>query len=214
MVWVAVAVGLALGAVACGSAGLASTTSSHPARSTTTSTTGAVTTTTALATSTTATTHPKGGGTTTTATTTTEAPTSTTHAPTATTPTTSTAPAPVVVKIAHNKKFGAILVDAQGFTLYHYSLDTSTKSDCYSPFGCLSIWPPLLLPAGDKTPGGGSGVTGLGTLRRSGGRLQVTYHGMPLYTYSGDTAPGQTNGDGLKNADVSGGVWHVVHASG
>jgi len=33
---------------------------------------------------------------------------------------------------------------------------------------------------------------------------QVTYNGHPLYTYSGDTAPGQVNGDGF------GGIWFVA----
>jgi predicted lipoprotein with Yx(FWY)xxD motif len=58
----------------------------------------------------------------------------------------------------------------------------------------------------------GSGVTGtLGTITRSGGSLQATYDGHPLYTYAGDTAPGQAKGNGL---NASGGVWHEMTASG
>ena len=58
----------------------------------------------------------------------------------------------------------------------------------------------------------GPGVTGtLTTITRSGGSLQAAYDGHPLYTYVGDTAPGQAKGDGL---NLSGGVWHEVTASG
>jgi predicted lipoprotein with Yx(FWY)xxD motif len=58
----------------------------------------------------------------------------------------------------------------------------------------------------------GSGVTGkLTTITRSDGSLQATYKGHPLYTYTGDTGPGQNNGNGL---NVSGGIWHEVTASG
>jgi predicted lipoprotein with Yx(FWY)xxD motif len=58
----------------------------------------------------------------------------------------------------------------------------------------------------------GSGVTGqLGTITRSDGSTQATYAGHPLYTYVGDTAPGQAKGNGL---NLSGGVWHEITVSG
>jgi predicted lipoprotein with Yx(FWY)xxD motif len=58
----------------------------------------------------------------------------------------------------------------------------------------------------------GAGVTGqLGTITRSDGTTQATYNGHPLYTYAGDTAPGQAKGNGL---NVSGGVWYEVPVSG
>jgi predicted lipoprotein with Yx(FWY)xxD motif len=98
-----------------------------------------------------------------------------------------------------------VLTNADGFTLYWFAPDTSTKSNCNG--GCVQIWPPVKGPAT-----AGSGVTGkLGTITRSDGSTQATYDGHPLYTYTADTAPGQANGNGI---NVSGGVWHEVTASG
>jgi predicted lipoprotein with Yx(FWY)xxD motif len=58
----------------------------------------------------------------------------------------------------------------------------------------------------------GSGVTGtLATITRSDGSVQASYDGHPLYTYKGDTAPGENKGNGL---NASGGLWHEVTASG
>lgn len=100
-----------------------------------------------------------------------------------------------VVDETMNAKLGAILVTSKGLTLYRFTPDTATTSACNA--GCAPIWPPLTVPAGTTTPTGATGITGLGTIRRSDGTVQVTYKGHPLYMYSGDTAAGQTNGQGL-----------------
>ena len=101
---------------------------------------------------------------------------------------------------------GTVLVNAQGFTLYHLKPETSSNIQCTG--SCTSTWPPMLLPAGASAPTGGSGVTGnLGTVTRPDGGSQVIYDGFPLYTYSGDTGPGQDNGQGIQ------GVWFAVTAS-
>lgn len=98
-----------------------------------------------------------------------------------------------------------VLTNAKGRTLYWFVPDTSTKSNCNG--GCATIWPPVKGPAT-----AGSGVTGkLATITRSDGSLQATYNGHPLYTYTGDSAPGQANGNGL---NASGGVWHEVTVTG
>ena len=98
-----------------------------------------------------------------------------------------------------------VLTNANGFTLYSFAPDTATKSNCNA--GCVQYWPPVKGPAT-----AGSGVTGtLTTITRSDGSMQAAYDGHPLYTYVGDTAPGQAKGNGL---NLSGGVWHVVPASG
>ncbi len=113
-----------------------------------------------------------------------------------------------VVKAARSAKYGEILVDAQGFTLYRFTHDKTDDSVCTSAGSCDVEWPPVLLPAGATKAVGGSGISGLGTIRRSGGQPQVTYHGIPLYTFAGDTAPGQTNGQGVL------GDWFVIKVTG
>jgi predicted lipoprotein with Yx(FWY)xxD motif len=45
----------------------------------------------------------------------------------------------------------------------------------------------------------------------SDGSVQETYNGHPLYTYIGDTAPGQDHGN---NINLNGGLWHGVAVSG
>ena len=98
-----------------------------------------------------------------------------------------------------------VLVDSQGMTLYWFAIDTSGKSNCSG--SCATYWPPVTGPLT-----AGSGVTGtLGTITRSDGTKQATYMGHPLYTYVGDTSPGQNKGNG-KN--LSGGLWWEMTVSG
>ena len=97
-----------------------------------------------------------------------------------------------------------VLTNAEGFTLYWFAPDTPAKSNCNG--SCATFWPTVKGPATS-----GPGVAGkLGTITRSDGTAQATYNGHPLYTYVGDTAPGQAKGNGL---NLSGGVWHEVTVS-
>jgi predicted lipoprotein with Yx(FWY)xxD motif len=99
----------------------------------------------------------------------------------------------------------AVVTNASGKTLYWFVPDTSTTSKCSG--SCATYWPPVSGPATD-----GSGVTGtLGVITRADGTMQATYDGHPLYTYAGDTGPGQAKGNGL---NVSGGVWWEMTVSG
>ena len=84
-----------------------------------------------------------------------------------------------------------VLTNAAGFTLYWFAPDTSTTSKCTG--SCATYWPPVKGPAT-----AGSGVTGtIGVITRPDGTKQATYDGHPLYTYVGDSAPGQNKGNGL-----------------
>jgi predicted lipoprotein with Yx(FWY)xxD motif len=98
-----------------------------------------------------------------------------------------------------------VLTNSAGMTLYWFVPDTSTTSKCTG--SCATYWPPVAGPAT-----AGAGVTGtLGVITRAGGTMQATYDGHPLYTYVGDTAPGQNKGNG-KN--LSGGLWWEMTVSG
>lgn len=98
-----------------------------------------------------------------------------------------------------------VLTDAKGLTVYWFAPDTPARSNCNG--SCAAYWPPV---AG--TPSAGAGVTGrLGTVKRSDGSTQATYDGHPLYTYVGDSAPGQATGN---NLNLNGGLWHEIVLSG
>jgi predicted lipoprotein with Yx(FWY)xxD motif len=98
-----------------------------------------------------------------------------------------------------------VITNAKGFTLYWFVPDSKTKSTCYGT--CAAYWPPVT-----GAPTASPGVTGaLGTITRSGGELQATYDGHPLYTYVGDSAPGQATGNAV---NLNGGLWYEMDASG
>jgi predicted lipoprotein with Yx(FWY)xxD motif len=108
----------------------------------------------------------------------------------------------------HKTDLGTILVDSLGRTLYLFEADMNGKSACSG--ACATAWPPL------TTTGAAVAVTGaakklVGTTKRSDGTTQATYNGWPLYLYEGDSATGQTNGEGL---DQFGAEWYVLAPSG
>jgi len=97
-----------------------------------------------------------------------------------------------------------VLTSSTGFTLYSFAPDTSATSKCNGT--CAQNWPPV------QGPATASGVTGtFGTITRSDGSAQATFDGHPLYTFVGDTAPGQAKGNGL---NAAGGLWHEITTSG
>jgi predicted lipoprotein with Yx(FWY)xxD motif len=114
------------------------------------------------------------------------------------------APAASGIHVARSK-FGPILVDAQGRTLYLFLADTHGKSTCDG--SCARVWPPLRASASTK-PGTGVSATLLGTVPRDDGSTQVVYHHHPLYTMVADKAPGQTAGQAFL------GTWFVVSPHG
>lgn len=107
---------------------------------------------------------------------------------------------------------GTVLVNGKGFTLYIYVPDSqSSQSRCTGI--CAGSWPPVELPAGvTSAPEAGEVRANLlGTTSRPGGGTQVTYNGWPLYTWTGDSAPGQATGQGIYNL---GGLWYVIRPDG
>jgi predicted lipoprotein with Yx(FWY)xxD motif len=106
-------------------------------------------------------------------------------------------------------RFGRILTNGAGDTLYMFAIDTPHKSNC--PRGaCTAVWPPLEVH-GRPTVAGGVNPALVGEITRPSGAHQVTYAGWPLYTYSGDSGPGSTAGQAL---DQYGGYWYVITVQG
>src|ERR1700758_949094 len=101
-----------------------------------------------------------------------------------------------------SSSLGTILVDAHGMTLYSLSAEQGGKFIC-STTACTGIWHPLTVSAGESPSGE---VGSLGTVKRPDGTTQVTYKGMPLYTFAQDQKPGETNGKGVKDV----GTWTAV----
>src|SRR6478672_529816 len=116
--------------------------------------------------------------------------------------------AAVTVKVAHNTTLNTgVLVDQSGRTLYHITTDAGKTVTCTG--ACATIWPPLTIPKGTKAAAG-SGVnkSKLGPITRPDGRNQVTYGGLTLSRYSGDSKPGQAKGEGFQKS------WYAVKAAG
>jgi predicted lipoprotein with Yx(FWY)xxD motif len=106
------------------------------------------------------------------------------------------------VTTTNNPKYGTILVDSEGRTLYTLTTSAGIPVPCEGQ--CSDIWPPVPVPAGSTTLTGGNGITNLGKTTAGTG---VEYEGYPLFRYSGDTAPGQANGNGISSY---GGTWYVI----
>ncbi len=126
---------------------------------------------------------------------------------TAATPAPKTTSAPPAVRVA-NTHLGKILVDSKGQTLYLFTKDSTGKSACSGM--CATFWPPL--QTGGK-PGVGRGASAslIGTIKRSDGTSQVTYHGHPLYRFAKDSKPGDVNGEGVT---AFGGSWFAISPTG
>lgn len=106
------------------------------------------------------------------------------------------------VKVSQDKFLGNYLVNQSGFTLYYYQNDSKTigTSTCYD--NCSVLWPPfytaeLTLPENLRS-------IDFGEISRTDGLKQTTFKGWPLYLYSEDNEPEETQGEGVD------GVWHVI----
>jgi len=100
---------------------------------------------------------------------------------------------------------GTVLANNAGLTLYHNTKESGSTIVCTG--GCVSVWPPVLVTG--SLPHDTGMIKGtFGTIMRPDGSTQLTINGMPLYTYSGDSASGQATGQGIQ------GVWFAVSTSG
>jgi predicted lipoprotein with Yx(FWY)xxD motif len=102
----------------------------------------------------------------------------------------------------------ALAADGRGRTLYLFEADRGSISACSGT--CARAWPPVTT-AGRPVAGPAVSASKLATAPQPDGTSGVTYAGHPLYTFAGDTAPGQTAGQG---SNAFGANWYVVSASG
>jgi predicted lipoprotein with Yx(FWY)xxD motif len=119
-----------------------------------------------------------------------------------------TAGGAATIDVANNPQLGQILTDSNGNTVYVFDKDSNGKSACSG--SCAGVWPPVTT-SGSPKAGQGVIASKLGTTKRSDGSTQVTYAGHPLYTYTSDTSPGDTTGNGINSF---GALWHAVLPNG
>jgi len=113
------------------------------------------------------------------------------------------------VELTSNGDLGQILVDGDGRTLYLFEKDDE-GDESYCSGECAKDWPPFT-SSGTPQAGDGIDASKLTTFKRDDGTTQVSYADHPLYYFSGDQSPGDTNGNGL---DKFGAEWYAVTADG
>ena len=116
------------------------------------------------------------------------------------------ATAKLVLREIAVKGYGDVVANATDRTLYVLSVEAGSKVVCKG--ACLKAWPPLLVPKSEAKVPLSPAVKGkIGFVARSKTTKQVTLNGYPLYTFVGDTKPGEANGEGIVHF---GGTWYLV----
>ena len=110
--------------------------------------------------------------------------------------------------VSASSRYGPIVVDAAGHTLYLFDAEASGSPQCYG--ACAAAWPPLLTSV-EPLAGGGLSPDLAGSVLRSDGARQVTYNRHPLYLYIGDREPGEIR---CQAAVEYGGGWWVLDSAG
>ncbi|MFD4525868.1 SCO0930 family lipoprotein [Streptomyces sp. NPDC058470] len=106
-------------------------------------------------------------------------------------------------------KLGEIVVDKNGLTVYRFTKDTAWPDSISACTGaCLEKWPAVAPVEEADTKGLDIDSDGLMPFTRSDGAKQMALDCWPIYTFSGDEAPGDTNGQGV------GGTWYAVSPAG
>jgi predicted lipoprotein with Yx(FWY)xxD motif len=106
-----------------------------------------------------------------------------------------------------DSEFGSMLFDSRRQAIYIFERDPEGRSVCYGE--CAQAWPPVLT-RGKPVAGRGVRASLLGTIKRRGGRRQVTYGGKPLYFYAHER-PGEVR---CHNVNLNGGLWWVIGPNG
>lgn len=104
------------------------------------------------------------------------------------------------IQLATDAKFGSVLTDKDGKTLYFFANDAAGTPTCTD--GCETAWP--LYYSADASTDLNLNKAEVGEVTRADGRKQSTYRGYPLYYYAGDASKGEIKGDGV------GGIWFVA----
>ena len=110
-------------------------------------------------------------------------------------------PAGANVLLAEDPVLGAILTDADGFTLYYFTKDALPDTSLCTG-GCVTNWP--LFYAESMKLGEGLDSVDFSSIQHPEGGMQTTYKGWPLYYFKNDLNPGETNGEAVGN------VWFVA----
>jgi predicted lipoprotein with Yx(FWY)xxD motif len=113
------------------------------------------------------------------------------------------------VKGSSTSKYGTVLVNSSGMTLYRFTPDRKGVNTCTPVAACSKFWPRLLVKGNAKPKvSAGASAALVGTLTQPKGLTQVSYGGYPLYMFAGDTKAGDVKGEGI------GGTWFVVNVKG
>jgi predicted lipoprotein with Yx(FWY)xxD motif len=100
-------------------------------------------------------------------------------------------------------RFGPILATPKKQALYTWNVEKRAGGKVRCTGACAKAWPPLVVRSRAAVPRRLAGIRGtFGVVRRPDGRLQVTFRGLPVYTYAHE-GPTQVLCD-----DVDG--WFVV----
>ena len=86
-----------------------------------------------------------------------------------------------------------VLVDAEGRTLYSAKVE---RSGIRCMQGCTSFWSPVGASASEAQSAAAMLGLDLGTVQRPGGERQLTFNGLPLYTFTQEGA-GEVTGNGF-----------------
>ncbi|MDE1865019.1 MAG: hypothetical protein KGH94_00040 [Candidatus Micrarchaeota archaeon] len=128
-----------------------------------------------------------------------------TNSSTVTTPTTTAVASSTVmvnstayaVELETSSTLGQYLANSTGYTLYTYGNDVPNSGTSACTGACLANWPAFY--TANLTLASGLNASDFNVITRSGGALQLTYKGWPLYFFVADHQPGQINGNGVNN---------------